>query len=77
MTSATEDIWSGIPGQFDVLIEKKYYVYNCTNVDDVMFLSLIGLNRLFMRGHHLNLKNLDLISIRNTIITLRLYMTMR
>ena len=37
LTSANENMWKGIPGNFDILIVKKNYVYNCTNRDDVIY----------------------------------------
>lgn len=30
-----EDVWSALPGKYDVEIIKKYIVFNCTNPEEV------------------------------------------
>jgi hypothetical protein len=38
LTADTEDNWNGIPGAHDILVTRNFYLYNCTNHEDVLFL---------------------------------------
>lgn len=38
LKSDNQDMWRGIPGAFDITIDRFTYVYNCTNRDDVNYL---------------------------------------
>ena len=35
LQASTEDKWRGIPGKLDITIERKTYLYECKNRDDV------------------------------------------
>jgi CD36 family len=40
LTSENANMWKGIPGHFDVLLERQTHVYNCINTDDVIYKGL-------------------------------------
>ena len=38
LTAATESNWRGIPGDNNILVTRNFFLYNCTNHEDVIFL---------------------------------------
>ena len=37
LTPENEDKWMGVPGENNLTYYLKHYVYNCTNIEDVIF----------------------------------------
>ncbi len=35
LVESTYDQWANIPGEFDIALLRNYFVYNCTNHEDV------------------------------------------
>lgn len=37
LTQKNEKMWKDVPGNFNIFLGRKTYVYNCTNRDDVIY----------------------------------------
>lgn len=63
-----QDMWRGIPGKFDIKIDRATHVYDCINRDDVrLYFALIYLPhfRSSTKARYHKYKKLDLLSIVN------------